>query len=338
MDSNESNLPLVQHRSAATVHLVRANGLRSAQQPLLRDARASLAWYLRDLVRYAFASGDVAVPREGANVATIRRIPRTIPGSDGTPEANPDAFTGDTFKDVMYADGKRVFSVIDDDVGGDEFKVDGYIGWLSSSFDISWSMYAGVKLADAGLVIRTGGTGQNLAYDNSLSRKFLGAVLNNSLNVRHILWIPAVRPLDTLLREGLPHGDLHVQQLQRPFLDRRRRGGNVESRLSRPRGLDPVHRGRSELLEQSREVVDVLARARAFRGRLPPGLRRALGLGDGRVADRSERATGGPCWSSRGAAPSSRCGACGPRSARRKFGFRLQNANKYWTSTPPPVE
>ena len=53
----------------------------------------------------------------------------------------------------------------------------------------------------------------------------------------------------------------------------------------------------------------------------------------------SERATGGPCWSSRGAAPSSRCGACGPRSARRKFGFRLQNANKYWPSaTPPPVE
>ena len=45
-----------------------------------------------------------------------------------------------------------------------------------------------------------------------LSRKFLGAVLNNSLNVQHILWIPAVRPLDTLLREGLPHGDLGVKQ------------------------------------------------------------------------------------------------------------------------------
>ena len=43
-------------------------------------------------------------------------------------------------------------------------------------------------------------------------RKFLGAVLNNSLNVRPILWIPAVRPLDTLLREGLPHGDLGVEQ------------------------------------------------------------------------------------------------------------------------------
>ena len=46
----------------------------------------------------------------------------------------------------------------------------------------------------------------------SIKRKFLGVILNNSLNVRPILWIPAVRPLDTLLREGLPHGDLGVQQ------------------------------------------------------------------------------------------------------------------------------
>ena len=86
---------------------------------------------------------------------------------------------------------------------------------------------------------------------------------------------------------GLPHGDLRVQQPQRLRLDRRRRGGDVESRLSRPRGLDPVHRERSELLEQSPEVVDVLARARALRGCFPPGLRRAFGLGDGRVADRA---------------------------------------------------
>ena len=45
-----------------------------------------------------------------------------------------------------------------------------------------------------------------------LKRKFLGIILNNSLNVRHILWIPAVRPLDTAGWEGLPHGDLRVQQ------------------------------------------------------------------------------------------------------------------------------
>ena len=42
----------------------------------------------------------------------------------------------------------------------------------------------------------------------AFKRKFLGIILNNSLNVRPILWIPAVRPLDTPLWEGLPHGDL----------------------------------------------------------------------------------------------------------------------------------
>ena len=35
---------------------------------------------------------------------------------------------------------------------------------------------------------------------------------------------------------GLPHGDLRVHQPQRLILDRRRRGGDVESRLSRPEG------------------------------------------------------------------------------------------------------
>ena len=90
-----------------------------------------------------------------------------------------------------------------------------------------------------------------------------------------------MRPLDTLLREGLPHGDLRVQQPRRLHLDRRRRGGDVESRLSRLGGLNPVHRECSELREQSPEVVEVLSGVRAFGGHLP------LGLGDGRVADRA---------------------------------------------------
>ena len=34
------------------------------------------------------------------------------------------------------------------------------------------------------------------------NREFLGVILNDSLNLRHILWIPAVRLLDTLLWEG----------------------------------------------------------------------------------------------------------------------------------------
>ena len=45
-------------------------------------------------------------------------------------------------------------------------------------------------------------------------------------------------------------GDIQVQQPQRLFfLDRRRRRGAVESRPSRPRRLDPVHRECSELPE-----------------------------------------------------------------------------------------
>ena len=146
--------------------LDRASDCRSAQETVLMNARESFAWYRRNLVRHTFANGDVAVPREGTNVAMITRIPRTIPTSatDSTPKANPDAFTSATFKDVMYADGKRVFSVIDDDGGGDEFKVDGYVGWRASSFGVSESMHTGLKLKTAGLVIRTGGTGQDIPY------------------------------------------------------------------------------------------------------------------------------------------------------------------------------
>ena len=80
--------------------------------------------------------------------------------------------------------------------------------------------------------------------------------------------------LDTLLWDGLSHGDLRVQQPQRLILNRRRRSGDVESRL---RGLDPVHRQGSELLEQSAEVVDGIFVALSLRGRLPLGLRQALG-------------------------------------------------------------
>ena len=55
------------------------------------------------------------------------------------------------------------------------------------------------------------------------NRKFLWVLLNNSLNVRHILLVPAVRLLDTLLWVGLPHGNLRVQRTQRLILEQRRR-------------------------------------------------------------------------------------------------------------------
>ena len=50
---------------------------------------------------------------------------------------------------------------------------------------------------------------------------------------RAYLGIPAVRLLDTLRWEGLPHGDFRVQQPQRVILDRQRRG-DAECRLAPP--------------------------------------------------------------------------------------------------------
>ena len=142
---------------AAARALSRATGYRSAQEAVLDDARGPFAWHGRNLVRYQFANGEAVMPREGANVATIMRIPRTIPSpaDADTQIANPDAFTSATFKNVMYAEGKKVFSVTDDD---DEFKVDGYVKFRSSSSNLDRRIYTGLKLTDAGLVVRTGGT------------------------------------------------------------------------------------------------------------------------------------------------------------------------------------
>ena len=144
----------------ATRALDRATSYRNAQEAILDNARGSFAWYGRKLVRYAFARGTVAIPRTGTNTATITRIPRTVPSPTDadTQIANLDAFTSATFKEVMYADGKRVFSVNDDDDGGDEFKVDGYVKARASNYLPETAIFTGLKLTDAGLIIRTGGT------------------------------------------------------------------------------------------------------------------------------------------------------------------------------------
>ena len=144
----------------ATRALNRATNYRNAQEAILDRARGSFAWYGKKIVRYAFARGTVAIPRVGINTATITRIPRTIPSPTDadTQIANPGAFTSATFKDVIYTDGKGVFSVNDDDDGGDEFKVNGYVKLRASSFLRETAIFTGLKLTDAGLVIRTGGT------------------------------------------------------------------------------------------------------------------------------------------------------------------------------------
>ena len=83
----------------------------------------------------------------------------------------------------------------------------------------------------------------------------------------------------------LPPGELRVQQLQCPVLDRRRRRGEVEPPLLGPRGPYPVHREGSEMPEQAPEC----------RTRPPPG-----------TAEQARRET------SQDAAPPRGCGAFAP--------------------------
>ena len=123
----------------------------------LDGALNSLAWYRQSLARYRIPKGAVTLSSEATNTVTINRIDRTIT-VDGVVTANPAAFTSTTFKDVMYADGKKVFSTTGDGDGGDEFKVDGWVGWKDSDWSLEEFTYTGLKLTNAGLVIRTGGT------------------------------------------------------------------------------------------------------------------------------------------------------------------------------------
>ena len=157
---------------AATRALNRARSYRTAQraeldrlEAALSRLEALLSWYqdleritaLPAVLREAVALG-AAHPSERTNAARIVRTPKTIPTSatDDTPIANPNAFTSATFKDVMHATGKEVFSE-----GGDEFKVDGYVKVRASSYNLDASIHTGVKLTNDGLVIRTGGTAAN---------------------------------------------------------------------------------------------------------------------------------------------------------------------------------
>ena len=136
------------------------------QDEALDDALDSLAWFgRRTFARYELANGEAVTPREDTSKAVIVRIPRTIDRSatdstqvKNTKENNPDAdartaFDADTFKTVMYEDGKELFSDVDV-----EFKVDGYTRMSFSTFGIEDNMHSGVKLTRDGLVIRTGGT------------------------------------------------------------------------------------------------------------------------------------------------------------------------------------
>ena len=131
------------------------NRYRTAQETIFEDAEASYAWYRKNLVRYTLANGEAYVPRGATNSVTMERTPRTIDTSatDPTQRANPAAFNSDTFKDIMYSEGDMVFSN-----SGDEFKVDGYYAGMASNWSMVGTIHTGLKLTNAGLVIRVGGT------------------------------------------------------------------------------------------------------------------------------------------------------------------------------------
>ena len=138
----------------------RANALRTSQTRVFDNALVSFAWYSGALARTQIPMGEAAMPPLGGDGVTvdIERIDRTIPDPDnpGSQMANPEAFTSDKFNYVPYADKKLVFSIADDDEGGDEFKVDGYTVLKNGGPHIRQSIYTGLKLTGDGIVIRTG--------------------------------------------------------------------------------------------------------------------------------------------------------------------------------------
>ena len=131
---------------------------------ILNDALASFAWYRKNLVRFRIARGDVAVPRDGVNIATRTPVPRTINMSetDNTQKVNPDAIKSTTFKPVMYADGKMLLSdgerKAPPSVTKDEFKVDGYVTQRNSASNLDTAIYTGLRITNIGLDIHIGGT------------------------------------------------------------------------------------------------------------------------------------------------------------------------------------
>ena len=145
----------------------RARQLRTAQAQALEDARNSLVWYVRRLARYTIRNG-VRMPSltglDGAPHVTIERIPRTIDRSatDDTQIANPAAFKRDGFKYHAYSAGDIAFSD-----SGDEFKVDRYFRPQGGLWTYGGSAtLVGLRLTDAGLVIRVG-TGPGTRADNN---------------------------------------------------------------------------------------------------------------------------------------------------------------------------
>ena len=132
-----------------------ANDYKTAQETALTDAVGSYAWYRTDLVRRTMSNGEVVRPRDGANMVTVIRTPRTKDNADNTAQianTGDNVIKADMFETIMYSANKEVFSV-----SGDEFKVEGYVAHLTAYPAFDTSLQTGLKITNSGIEIRTGG-------------------------------------------------------------------------------------------------------------------------------------------------------------------------------------
>ena len=145
---------------AASRMLADARAYQEAQEDALSMHEGSFAWYGTQLARVALANGAAAMPGERTNMITKVVSSRT--NSDG--DLLDARLKSDTFKSLMYEEGKMVFSVSDD-----EFKVGGYV----SEYQVrdeggDTAAVTGLTLTSSGVVIRTGNFASGWDYTDSL--------------------------------------------------------------------------------------------------------------------------------------------------------------------------
>ena len=134
---------------AATKVKIRAEEYKTAQARILEELQTTVAWYSKQLVRVTLANGEAVMPVEGSNVIQVERRPRKKP--DGTTNSGIGLIGAYTFRALSHFSGKTVFSN-----SGDEFKADGYVGYLGANSPYNGRGLTGLKITDAGIEIRTG--------------------------------------------------------------------------------------------------------------------------------------------------------------------------------------
>ena len=129
-----------------------AMAYQEAQEEVLIGREAFFAWYGTGLARVALANGEAVMPPEGTNAIMKVVSPRT----DSDDDALDTRLKSDTFKSLMYEEGKMVFSVSDD-----EFRVDGYVSEDKVGAAADAEAVTGLTLTSSGVVIRTGNFNAN---------------------------------------------------------------------------------------------------------------------------------------------------------------------------------